>query len=275
MVYPLANVSVLICHFPERPPATYFYADRYTQVVYNSRYTAGWIKRLWGFTPHRHIYPPVDLAGEAAPAAKKKVILSVARFEPEGTKRQREMIEAFLKLDRLHPDIIAGWKFVLVGGSEPRNRYLERLESLVRAAPRRNVELRVNIPAAELEALYVEASLFWHMCGIFHDHPSEVEHFGMTTVEAMANRAVPVVYAGGGLTEIVEPGVDGFLARTTGELLGHSLRLIRDPELVRKLGDAARAKAQNFSRARFRERVRTFFGGLLDEYRLHAPAGAD
>jgi len=196
------------------------------------------------------------------------VILSVARFEPEGTKRQREMIEAFLKLDRLHPDIVAGWKFVLVGGSEPRNRYLERLESLVRAAPRRNVELRVNIPAAELGSLYAEASLFWHMCGVFHDHPSEVEHFGMTTVEAMANRAVPVVYAGGGLTEIIEPGVDGFLARTTGELLGHSLRLIRDPELVRKLGDAAQAKAQNFSRARFEERVRTFFGGLLREYRL-------
>ena len=268
MVYPLANVSVLICHFPERLPATYFYADRYTQVVYNSRYTAGWIKRLWGFTPHHHIYPPVELAGEAAPAAKKKVILSVARFEPEGTKRQREMIEAFLKLDRLHPDIVAGWKFVLVGGSEPRNRYLERLEGLVRDAPRRNIELRVNIPAAELESLYAEASLFWHMCGVFHDHPSEVEHFGMTTVEAMANRAVPVVYAGGGLTEIIEPGVDGFLARTTGELLGHSMRLLRDPELVRKLGDAAQAKARDFSRARFEERVRTFFGGLLREYRL-------
>jgi glycosyltransferase involved in cell wall biosynthesis len=268
MVYPLANVSVLICHFPERPPTTYFYADRYARVVYNSRYTAGWIKRLWRFTPHQHIYPPVDVTGAAAPAAKKQVILSVARFEPEGTKRQREMVEAFLKLDRLHPAAVAGWRFILVGGSEPRNRYLERLESLARGAPRRNVELRVNVPDAELRALYAEASLFWHMCGVFHEHPSEVEHFGMTTVEAMANRTVPVVYAGGGLTEIVEPGVDGFLARTTGELLGYSLRLLRDPGLVEKMGDAARAKAQDFSRARFEERVRTFFGGLLDEYCL-------
>ena len=268
MVYPLSNISVLVCHFPERPPTTYFYADRYTYVVYNSRYTAGWIERLWRFTPHRHIYPPVDLV-EAGPAgAKKKIILSVARFEPEGTKRQREMIEAFLKLDRLHPDIIKDWRFILVGGSGPQNRYLDRLEGLVRDAPRRNVELRVNIPAAELKTLYAEASLFWHLCGIFHDHPSEVEHFGMTTVEAMENRAVPVVYAGGGLKEIVEHGVDGYLVRTTGELLDYSMRLFRDPGLLEKLGQAAHSKAQNFSRAKFEERVRTFFAGLLKEYCL-------
>ncbi|MDH4198021.1 MAG: glycosyltransferase family 4 protein [Candidatus Aminicenantes bacterium] len=268
MVYPLSNISVLVCHFPERPPTTYFYADRYTYVVYNSRYTAGWVEKLWRFTPHRHIYPPVDLEGTASAGAKKKLILSVARFEPEGTKRQREMIEAFLKLDRLHPDIVKDWKFVLVGGSEPKNRYLDKLEGLVRGAPRRNVELRVNIPAAELRALYGDASLFWHMCGVFHDHPSEVEHFGMTTVEAMENRAVPVVYAGGGLKEIVEHGVDGFLVRTTGELLDYSLRLIRDPALVEKLGNAAHVKAQNFSRAKFEERVRAFFGGLLQDYNL-------
>jgi len=274
MVYPLSNVSVLVCHFPERPPKTYFYADRYTSVVYNSRYTASWIEKLWRFTPHRHIYPPVDLEGAAPPGAKKKLILSAARFEPEGTKRQREMIEAFLRLDLLHPDIIKDWKFVLVGGSEPRNRYLDQLEGLVRGAPRRNVELRVNIPAAELRALYAEASLFWHMCGIFNDHPSEVEHFGMTTVEAMENRAVPVVYAGGGLTEIVEHAVDGFLVRTTGELLGYSMRLIRDPGLVETLGIAAQAKAQNFSRAKFEERVRTFFSGWLKEYCLQPKQGA-
>ncbi len=266
MVYPLSNVSVLVCHFPERPPATYFYADRYTRVIYNSRYTAGWVERLWRFAPHRHIFPPVDLEGMGPAAAKKKLILSVARFEPEGTKRQREMVEAFLKLDLLHPEVVGEWRFVLVGGSEPKNRYLERLERLVREAPRRNVELRVNIPAAELRALYAEARLFWHMCGVFHDHPSEVEHFGMTTVEAMQNRAVPVVYAGGGLTEIVDHGVNGYLVRTTGELLEYTLRLFRDPALAETLGEAAHAKAQDFSRANFEERVRAFFAGLLGEY---------
>ena len=265
MVYPLSNISVLVCHFPERLPGSYFYADQYTSVIYNSLYTAAWVERMWKFRPDQHIYPPVDLAG-GGPAAKKKLILSVARFEPEGTKRQWDMIEAFLKLDKYHPDLIKGWRFVLVGGSELKNRYLDRLVDLVEKCPRRNVELKVNIPAAELRSLYREAAIFWHLCGIFHNHPSGVEHFGMTTVEAMEQRAVPVVYDGGGLREIIEHGVDGYLVRTTGQLLEYSIRLIRNPGLITKLGEAAHARAQGFSRARFEGQVREFFGGLLKDY---------
>src|SRR4030042_790803 len=48
MVFPLSNISVLVCHFPERLPKGYFYADRYTYVVHNSRYTAEWIEREVG-----------------------------------------------------------------------------------------------------------------------------------------------------------------------------------------------------------------------------------
>jgi glycosyltransferase involved in cell wall biosynthesis len=266
MVFPLSNVSVLVCHFPERRPRSYFYSDRYTHVVYNSRYTAEWIEKMWRLVPHQHIYPPVDLEDGGAVLPKKKLILSVARFEPEGTKRQREMIEAFLTLDRLHPEIISGWRFILVGGSEPKNRYLDELRTLIGDPSRRTIELRVNITAAELRTLYQEASIFWHLCGIIHDHPSEVEHFGMTTVEAMQNRSVPVVYDGGGLREIVDHGVDGFLVKTKAEILEYTIKLIRQPEVMEKLGVAAHEKAQEFSRARFEERVRTFFRRILEAY---------
>jgi glycosyltransferase involved in cell wall biosynthesis len=78
---------------------------------------------------------------------------------------------------------------------------------------------------------------------------------------------VPIVYDGGGLREIVEHGVDGFRVRTKGELLQYSMELIRQPELIEKLGEAAHKKAQEFSRARFEERVKTFFGRLLRDYR--------
>jgi len=266
MVFPLANISVLVCHFPERLPQSYFYPGRYTAIVYNSRYTAEWIKKIWKISPHVHIYPPVDLEGGGAAPPKKKIILSVARFEPEGTKRQREMIGAFLTAHELYPAALDGWTLVLAGGSEPKNRYLETLRGLTSDLPGRNVDLRVNVPASELRALYREASIFWHICGIVHEHPSEVEHFGMTTVEAMQNRAVPVVYDGGGLREIVDHGVDGFRVRTKGELLEHSLRLMRDPGLVGRMGEAAHRKAQNFSLGRFEERVRDFFGGVLTAY---------
>jgi glycosyltransferase involved in cell wall biosynthesis len=268
MVCPLANVSVMICHFPERRPRSYFYADRYTYTICNSRYTARWVEEKWKYRPQLQVYPPVDMeAAEPAPT-KKKIILSVARFEPEGTKRQLEMVRAYIRLAADWPEIVRAWTFVLAGGSSPDNCYLAELERLATGRPGRDIELRVNAPLAELRSLYQESTLFWHMCGLTHDDPSEIEHFGMTTVEAMQNGLVPLVYDGGGLPEIVDDGVNGFRVRTGGELLERTISLLRDPGLTRKLGAAAVGKAQMFTRDKFEGRIRDFFAGVLKAYTL-------
>lgn len=266
MVFPLSNISVLICHFPERRRQSYFYADRYTYTICNSRYTARWVEEKWKYRPHIQIYPPVDMDGAERDFPKKKIILSVARFEPEGTKRQLEMVQAFIKLGREWPEIVRGWRFVLAGGSSPHNCYLAELDRLVTGRPERNIELKINIPLAELKSLYRESTLFWHLCGLTHDDPSEIEHFGMTTVEAMQNRLVPVVYDGGGLAEIVDHGVNGFRVRSKAELLERSIELIRGPGLARRLAEAAAQKARAYTRGKFEESVRAFFGGILKEY---------
>ncbi len=268
MVYPLAGVSVLICHFPERRPATYFYIDSYDYIVHNSRYTAEWIEKKWHLTPHELIYPFVDVRAAREKAEKKNIILSVARFEAEGTKRQKEMIEAFLRLNAVSPEIAAGWKFILAGGSGPGNPYLSRLEDMIKENPPGQIELKVNIAAAELASLYRESTLFWHLCGLNHDDPSAIEHFGMTTIEAMENGLVPIVYDGGGQREIVVDGLNGFRIRSTAELLERTIRLIRDAELTGKLAAAAQKKAREFSRANFEERVRGFFNRILEGYRI-------
>jgi glycosyltransferase involved in cell wall biosynthesis len=267
MVYPLSNISVLICHFPERRPKTYFYADRYSYVISNSRYTAEWIEKIWKLSPPGHIYPPVDMEPGEGELPKKKNILSVARFEVEGTKRQREMIEAFLTLNQVWPEIARSWKFILVGGSNPDNPYLARLEKLIRNNPGQNIDLKVNIPVEELKRLYRESTLFWHLCGLKHEDPSEIEHFGMTTVEAMQNKMVPLVFDGGGLKEIVDHGVNGFRVKSTAELLEYSMRLFRDKNLVQSLSESAQKKAQVFTRARFEERVKSLFADILKTYR--------
>jgi glycosyltransferase involved in cell wall biosynthesis len=266
MVYPLSNVSLLVCHFPERRPRSYFYADRYTYVISNSRYTAEWIGKKWKLSPHGHIYPPVDME-PGAEAPKKKTILSVARFEPEGTKRQREMLEAFLRLNRLWPEVAREWTFILAGGSGPANPYLDSLKKTLEAYSGENVALKVNISAEELGRLYRESALFWHLCGVKQEDPSEVEHFGMTTVEAMENGMVPLVYDGGGLREIVDHGISGFRVKNTAELLRYSLLLFRDERLAQELGRAAREKAQAFSRSKFEARVRSLFDTILETYR--------
>lgn len=261
MVCPLAPRSLFITHFPERRPRSYFYVDRYSRVVYNSRYTRGWIETRWGLQPHVHVYPPVDMEGE--PAEKEPLILSVARFDPGGNKQQLDMLRAFLLLQESRPGACRGWKLVLAGGSHGDNPYLVQVRDFLRAHPALPVELHVNAPRDEVAGLYRRAALFWHLCGLGQDDPARVEHFGMTVAEAMQNGCVPLVFAGGGMPEIVDDGRSGFLFASVSSLLEQSARLLRDPGLRASMAAAARRESRRFGKEAFAGRVRALAAELL------------
>ncbi len=267
MVYPLSGISTMVCHFPERRPNAYFYADRYDYVIYNSLYTAEWIEKKWKFRPHVHIYPPVDMPPPETPEEKDPIILSVARFEQGGSKRQKEMVQAFLTLRRRFPDETRDWHLVLAGGSPEENPYLEELRKEIRETGETHIRLRVNTNSDELHALYLRASIFWHLCGLHQTDPALVEHFGMTIGEAMQNGVVPVVFDGGGQREIVEPGETGFRVRTLEELIRHTRRLINDTDLRKRCGLAALQASRRFDRPRFTKQVRDFFTTRLQHYK--------
>jgi N-acetyl-alpha-D-glucosaminyl L-malate synthase BshA len=75
--------------------------------------------------------------------------------------------------------------------------------------------------------------------------PSETESFGLVALEAMAS-GVPVVASDvGGLPEVVEHGVTGFLAPVgdVDAMAGFCLRLLTDCADAKKFGRAARARA--------------------------------
>ncbi len=266
MVFPLANVSAMIVHFPERRPLSYFYADRYTYTIYNSQYTAGWIEKKWKFSPHRHIFPPVDMESAVKETAKENIIISAARFEVGGSKKQLDMARTFIKLKRQAADYLKGWKLILAGGSHGDNPYLEKVQDFLKANENHDIELRTNIPGDELKALYQKAKIFWHLCGLDQTDPALVEHFGMTIVEAMQNKTVPIVFDGGGQREIVEQGKSGFRVTSTSELIKYTLRLIQDPSLWKEVGSQAYQRSKLFTRERFAENVKNFFGQALREY---------
>jgi glycosyltransferase involved in cell wall biosynthesis len=267
-VRPLAPLSVFLCHFPDVPARRHFAAHEYTVLVANSRYTADWVHRKWGLDSSALIYPPVDAAGPQLP--KDSIILSVARFEPGGSKKQLEMIQAFRALRSAAPERLAGWRLVLVGGSLRRNAYLERVRKL--AGRDSSVEVRVDIPFDELKNWYARASIFWHACGLEEQEPHLIEHFGMTTAEAMQNGCAPIVIDGGGQREIVEHGVSGFRFSTLEELCAWTLRLIDDPRLRESIQYAARKRSGAFSRPAFEANVRRLFDVLEREYSTFAPA---
>jgi glycosyltransferase involved in cell wall biosynthesis len=264
-VRPRSNIAAAVCHFPERRPAGEFYMGSYKPLIYNSEYTAEWIRHRWGLQPNRRLFPPVEGGPPAATADRQPVILSVARFERAGSKRQLEMARAFARMRSHFPRLLADWRLVLAGGvEEGGNDYLRRVEQIAGEEP--SVELRTNISAADLIELYRTASIFWHLCGAGARDPGLREHFGMTVAEAMRYGLVPVVFDGGGMREIVEQGATGYRIANSAGLLERTLELVAHGELRQRLGAAGAESARRFGLERFAGEVREIFDELLDEY---------
>jgi PAS domain S-box-containing protein len=160
-----------------------------------------------------------------------------------------------------------------VAAGDPARMRWEHLPIVSESGERRYVTA-VNIPLPELKEWYGRAEIFWHFCGLGQSNPAHVEHFGMSTVEAMQNGCLPIVFDGGGQREIVENGVSGFRFAGAGELRELTLRAIADPRLRQRLARAARLRGADFSRAVFATQVRDLFRGLAAEYASGKPAAA-
>jgi glycosyltransferase involved in cell wall biosynthesis len=92
------------------------------------------------------------------------------------------------------------------------------------------------------------------------------ETFGLVGAEAMA-RGIPVVASKiGALGCLIEDGVDGlhFEPGNAADLADKVMRLWRDPELCRRLGEAGRRKAiRNWNPARHVERTKALYQSAL------------
>ena len=234
--------------------------DTYDLKTAISAFAGEWAQRRWGINCEI-VFPPVNTAFNRV--EKEKLILSVGRFAIESDghrKKQEEMLEVY---ERLNFDHSLGWDYFSVGGigaTAEHKAYFERLSQL---ASMSGAHVVANVPRSELTSLFERASIFWHAAGYGEDQnvrPIFVEHFGISTVEAMAAGCVPVVINKGGQPEIVEHGVNGFLWETLDELRDHTIRLIDDDELRARMSEAARTRAQMFSRETF---VKNFVERLL------------
>ncbi len=264
MVLPLSPLSAMIVHFPERGQHRFFYGDYYRHIICNSQYTARWISRRWKLNPEKIISPPIIIPDMPDFHQKEKIILSVARFEPGGTKKQLEMIEAFDEFLKLPSS--AGWKMILAGGSIADNPYLQKVFNRAEKIPEERIKILSNISAQEISELFQKASVFWHLCGFKETNPANIEHFGMSTLEGMAQGVVPIVFNGGGQREVVQEGQNGFLCNNLEELVQKTELLITNRQLYARLQKQARQTAEKFSLKNFRQNIRNFFDPLLKEY---------
>jgi glycosyltransferase involved in cell wall biosynthesis len=232
-------------HFPVLQAATggIDWLGSYGLVVANSAFTRGWIDTYWGYDS-KVLYPPVTMYPAGA---KEPAILNVGRFFPADrghSKKQLELVQAFR---RLCDAGVHGWTLHLCGGcSDGGTDYLDLVR---RAAAGYPVEFHVNASGAELESLYARASIYWHASGLGEDpqrHPDRLEHFGISTVEAMSAGAVPVVIGLAGQRETVRHGVDGYHFRSLDGLVALTRDLIDDPGQLRRMSASAAARARRF-----------------------------
>jgi GT2 family glycosyltransferase len=262
-VKPLSNASVFICHFPDQNKDKFFAVDKYNYIITNSNYGTFWLKQKWQLDASLRLYPPVDMyATDSDESEKENLIISVARFEPGGSKKQLEMVEAFLNLCNLDHNIKSKWRLVLAGGAHRNNPYLEKVKNAIKANQAENIELKPNLSNFELRNLYKRASIFWHACGLNATEPHLIEHFGMTTVEAMQNFCVPIVFDGGGQKEIVEQGISGFRFSTINELVAYTQSVINDPQLRERLSKSAFERSHCFTSEIFNNNVIKFMTNI-------------
>ncbi|NND68138.1 MAG: glycosyltransferase, partial [Halioglobus sp.] len=260
-VNPLAPISMFVCHFPDQEKGRFFQVDKYNYLIINGDYTGSWVRKRWDLEPTHKLYPPVNMYNpDSSPEQKDNIILSVARFEISGSKKQVELVSAFGQMCRDNPEVAASWRMVCIGGSTPENTYLDEVREAA-AAFDCNIELLPNAEVQQIRDYYRRASIFWHACGLDEERPERVEHFGMTTVESMQNACVPIVIDGGGQREIVEHGESGFRFGDLEELKTHSLAVMSDPDKRLQLARNALQRSHLFNLEVFRDKLEA----LLDE----------
>lgn len=259
LFFPMSKKNFLIIQSPDHiPPPTFFnmIKGQGWQLICYSQFMQAIIKKRTRRSAAM-LPPAIDTSTFSFVKQKKeKCIVTVGRFFPyPHNKKQDVLIQSFTSAYKTH---FQGWKLIVAGGLTEHggDEIVQRLMELAKGYP---VEIKVNLPFADLKSLYQRATVYWHAAGYGEDlnlHPERAEHFGITTLEAMASGAVPVVFDGGGQKDIVEDGKSGYLWQTTDELVEKTTTLIREESEFAKLQSGALARVQDFSMERFRERLK-------------------
>lgn len=155
----------------------------------------------------------------------QKIVMHVSNFR--AVKRVQDVIAVFAQIRQTVRS-----KLVLVGDGPERPRALERAADLGLAD-----DVIFLGRHASVEELLACADLFLL--------PSASESFGLAALEAMSCGAPVVASNAGGIPEVVEDGVSGFLfpVGAIDEMAAAGVRILSDEALRSRLSSAARAVA--------------------------------
>jgi GT2 family glycosyltransferase/glycosyltransferase involved in cell wall biosynthesis len=232
----------------------------------NSNFTKEVIERVWKTKVQVVHHPFVDTKIYQPATKKSKIILHVGRFFSHlHTKKQDILVNAFKKLVDEHPKEMKNWKLVMIGGVEDEI-YAKKVATLAEGYP---IKIIHDASTETVKSYYAMAKIYWHATGFTVDeflNPMAVEHFGISTLEAMSSGAVPIVINKGGQKELVEHGITGFLWNELEALEDRTLACVTGEVDIEAMGTRAREKAMTFSPEHFYNQLNQMIG--VDEFVL-------
>lgn len=219
--------SIHLVHFPRRNYTEIFpifigklfykkYINSYKLFISNSSFTQFYLKKEWNCRSVV-LYPPInmDAVNEEVLSDKEKYILMVGRIVPD-----KCLLEMVMFFNEYKNDAIFNrYTLIIAGNKDPLHEdYFDKLKYYEKTG---RVRIISDLKYTTLVELYKKSEIFLHAKGfnVNDDKPFNMEHFGMTTVEAMANGCIPIVINKGGQKEIVQHGVNGFLWNSTDEII--------------------------------------------------------
>lgn len=227
---------------------------RIDKIICNSYFTKIFIDRKFGLDS-AVLYPPCVFAEDvkknslSADKSKKNIILTVGRLSPDGKdgdiKKIKILIEAFKSMV---DEGLRNWELRAAVSFLNENTALS--DDIEKLAVNYPIKIIKNCAYDELKKLYKSAKIYWHATGYGADlskNPEKAEHFGITTVEAISWGALPVVFNGGGLPEIVDDKITGYLWDDIDDLKKNTKKIMLDEALREEMNKLGRKKIEDFT----------------------------
>lgn len=163
-----------------------------------------------------------------SPRRGPPTVLFVGRMD-EHYKGQEALLKAMLIVKSARPDC----RLAFIGGGQTLPMWSKRVESMGLSD---RVELRGRVSAERLDQSYAEATIF--------AMPSMNEGFGLVYLEAMAHGLPCIAGNADAAQEIVVDGQTGVCVPPGDPVAVAAaiLRLVNDPDLSRRLGEAGRER---------------------------------
>ena len=234
--------------------SSYANISKYSDIFVISKFSQKWLKKYWNL-PSKLLYPPVSVSSFQPNAKKKNQIVHVGRFFTDGhNKKQLELAQEFIKMCEFG---LTDWELHFIGSIANGQKHEEYFEKIKQLAKKYPITFHINIPFSSLKKILSQSKIYWHATGLDVDEeslPIKLEHFGITTVEAMASGCVPVVINKGGQSEIITKE-SGFLWNTRSDLQKYTFHLVNNHQVLEKMSLAAVKRSQFFSKTKFKEKL--------------------